>query len=106
MIAGTPYYMAPEQSAGGLVDHRADLYSLGVTLFQMITGVVPFRDGDVTYQHRHTPAPDPRSEVENVPPALAELVLALLEKQPDDRPASAVEVCERLLQISQAQASS
>ncbi len=60
VVGGTPYYMAPEQAAGEDVDHRADQYALGVTLFELVTGDVPFRDGDVTYHHRHTPAPDPR----------------------------------------------
>ena len=60
VIGGTPYYMAPEQSIGDAVDHRADLYSLGITLFELATGCVPFTEGDVAYHHRHTPPPDPR----------------------------------------------
>src|SRR6185295_8453927 len=47
VVGGTPYYMAPEQSAGEQVDHRADLYALGVTFFELLTGGVPFKDGDV-----------------------------------------------------------
>ncbi len=60
VVGGTPYYMAPEQSAGSGVDHRADLYALGVTLFELVTGKVPFTEGDIPFHHRHTPAPDPR----------------------------------------------
>ncbi len=100
VIAGTPYYMAPEQAAGEKVDHRADLYAFGVTLFELVTGGVPFADGDVGYQHRHTPAPDPRERVAEVPAGLAELILRLLAKSPDARPASSAEVTralERLL---------
>jgi tRNA A-37 threonylcarbamoyl transferase component Bud32 len=100
VIGGTPYYMAPEQSLGGVVDHRADLYALGVTLFELLTGTVPFRDGDVAYHHRHTPAPDPRDRIDRVPDAFAELVLQLLEKEPDARCASAREITERLTPLA------
>ena len=82
VIGGTPYYMAPEQAVGENVDHRADLYALGVTLFELVTGSVPFKDGDVTYHHRHTPAPDPRSLERRRARALAELILKLMEKSP------------------------
>ena len=100
VIGGTPYYMAPEQSAGEHVDHRADLYALGVTFFELLTGALPFKDGDVAFHHRHTRPPDPRSRAEDIPDALAELVLQLLEKHPEDRPRSAAAVCERLQSIA------
>jgi len=99
VIGGTPYYMAPEQATGDNVDQRADLYAFGVTLFELATGSVPFREGDVTWHHRNTPAPDPRSLEPSVPDALAELVLELLEKDPDARPASAAEVGARLAEL-------
>jgi tRNA A-37 threonylcarbamoyl transferase component Bud32 len=96
IIAGTPYYMAPEQALGRAVDPRADLYAFGVTLYELLVGEVPFKDGDVTYHHRHTPAPDPRARRAELPAALAELVLELMAKKPDDRPPSAAAVRERL----------
>jgi tRNA A-37 threonylcarbamoyl transferase component Bud32 len=99
VLGGTPYYMAPEQAAGESVDPRADLYALGVTLFEMLTGAVPFAEGDVPYHHRHTPPPDPRSLLPGLPDAFAELILALLAKRPEDRMASAEEVGARLSQL-------
>ncbi|MDH3684571.1 MAG: protein kinase [Myxococcales bacterium] len=99
VIGGTPYYMAPEQATGEGVDHRADLYALGVTIFELATGTVPFREGDVTYHHRHTAPPDPRTLVPEIPAALAELILQLMSKDKNDRPASAGEVAERLAEI-------
>jgi tRNA A-37 threonylcarbamoyl transferase component Bud32 len=99
VIGGTPYYMAPEQSLGDAVDHRADLYALGVTFFELITGGVPFASGDVSYHHRHTPPPDPRERVPETPAAFAELILEMMAKKPEDRIASAREVGERLQEI-------
>ena len=92
IVGGTPFYMAPEQASGKPVDHRADLYAFGVTLFQLATGTLPFPDGDVTYRHRHEPAPDPREVDAAMPEALAHLLLALMAKEPEQRPASAAQV--------------
>ena len=96
MIGGTPYYMAPEQAAGEAVDHRTDLYAFGVTLFRLVTGALPFVEGDLAYHHRHTPAPDPRELDASVPDAMAALLEKLLAKRPDDRPQSAAEVAAAL----------
>ncbi len=100
VIGGTPFYMAPEQSAGEQVDHRADLYALGVTFFELLTGSVPFKDGDVAFHHRHTPPPDVRETAPETPEPLAELVAALLAKRPADRIRSAAQVVRRLAEIA------
>jgi tRNA A-37 threonylcarbamoyl transferase component Bud32/TPR repeat protein len=96
VIGGTPYYMAPEQSLGADVDHRADLYALGATLFELATGRVPFPDGDTAYHNRHTVPPNPREFAAELDPALGELILQLLEKDRDDRPESAAVACAQL----------
>jgi tetratricopeptide (TPR) repeat protein len=99
VVGGTPYYMAPEQAAGEDVDARADLYALGVTLYELLAGEVPFREGDIARHHRETPPPDPRAKAPDVPEELAAVVQALLAKRPEGRPASAAEVAARLQQI-------
>jgi serine/threonine protein kinase len=85
VFAGTPEFASPEQFAGVPVDIRSDLYSLGVTLWEMVTGKTPFRGtpGEVMYQHQH--APLPLEELEGVPQPLAVLLEALLEKDPGRR---------------------
>src|SRR4029453_8948562 len=100
MVGGTPSYMSPEQSMGENVDGRSDLYALGATLFELLTGSVPFTQGDPLYHHRATQPSDPRERVPNIPDRLAELILALLRKRPEERPASAEEVATRLREIA------
>jgi len=99
VIGGTPYYMAPEQAVGDNVDHRADIYAFGVTLYELLTGKVPFREGDVAYHHRHTPPPDPRLAIPEIPEAMARLILHMLHKQPEERCASAAEAAAALQQL-------
>jgi serine/threonine-protein kinase len=96
VIAGTPFYMPPEQADGARVDGRTDLYALGVTLFELATGELPFSEGNVGEQHRSTPAPDPRERIEEFPSSLAETLLAMLAKSPDERPSSAAVVAAAL----------
>ena len=99
VIAGTPFYMAPEQAAGNVTDGRTDLYALGITLFELSTGKLPFSEGDVADQHRNTPPPDASEFVEDYPPALAALIAQLMAKQPEQRPENARLVAERLSEI-------
>src|ERR1700738_4347733 len=84
-FVGTPDFASPEQFAGLALDTRSDLYSLGVTLWEMLTGRTPFRGapGEVMYQHQHTPLP--LEELEGVPQPIVVLLDALLEKDPARR---------------------
>ena len=94
-VVGTAEYMAPEQAAGTMADHRADLYSLGLVMFAMLTGNPPFRGGKVSEvlqrQRRETP---PRVSVirPEIPATLDTLIERLLAKTASDRPASALAV--------------
>jgi tetratricopeptide (TPR) repeat protein len=99
LIAGTPFYMAPEQATGNVTDGRTDLYALGVTLFELSTGRLPFYEGDVAEQHRHSEPPDPATLVADYPRELADLIRRLMAKSPEGRPASAALVAEALAEI-------
>ncbi len=100
VLGGTPYYMAPEQAMGGQVDQRADIYAFGVTLYELVTGGVPFSDGDVSYHHQHTPVTDPRERADDISDDIAELILSMMEKDPDRRCPNATVVGERLTAIA------
>ncbi len=98
-VVGTPLYMAPEQLSGKPVDARADVYALGLMLFEMLTGTLPFvGDNPIAVaMARLTQAPpDPRTVRADLDPPLAELVLQCMSQKPDGRPASASAVSERL----------
>jgi tetratricopeptide (TPR) repeat protein len=92
LVSGTPYYMSPEQTLGKNVDHRTDIYSLGVTLFELATGSLPFHEGNVPYHHVHTPPPDPREANPKLPALLAEIITACMKKNPEERYQSAEEI--------------
>ena len=98
-VAGTVFYLAPELALGQEYDGRADLYALGVMLYELTTGRLPFTADDpiaVISQHVHAPAIPPRARDEEIPPALSALIIRLLAKDPQDRPASAAEVLRTL----------
>ncbi len=98
-VVGTVFYLAPELALGQAYDGRADLYALGVMLYELTTGRLPFMADDplaVISQHLHAPAVPPRARDEGIPPALDALILRLLSKDPEERPASAVEVLRAL----------
>ena len=95
MSIGSPHYMSPEQARDLKVDGRSDLYSLGVVLYEMLTGQLPFQASDtfaVAYSHIHDPAPDLPRELSDWQPVLDRL----LAKSPEDRYAGAGELAEVL----------
>src|SRR5712691_812552 len=99
-MIGTPRYMSPEQCNGAELTPAADVYSLGVILYEMLTGTVPFSGSSplaIAMKHTSETPRNPREFVSTIPPALEELVLHTLEKRPQDRPANAAEFRKQLL---------
>jgi len=99
MMVGTVTYMPPEQAMGGKVTAKADLYSLGAMLYEMMTGRPPFVGDDsvaIIGQHINTPPVSPTWHRADLPPALETLILQLLEKDPEKRPESAAVVLQAL----------
>jgi tetratricopeptide (TPR) repeat protein len=99
MMVGTVTYMPPEQAMGGKVTAKADLYSLGAMLYEMVTGRPPFVGDDsiaIIGQHINTPPVSPTWHRADLTPALETLILQLLEKDPEKRPKSATVVFQAL----------
>ena len=98
-VMGSVHYTSPEQVRGGFSDEKSDIYSLGITLFEMLTGRVPF-NGDTTVavaiKHIQEPMPSPRDFVPEIPVSLEKIVLKCTQKSPDRRYQSAPELIEDL----------
>jgi len=100
VIVGTAAYMAPEQALGQPIDGRADLYALGVLLYDLMTGRVPFKGDDpltIVSQHVHAPVVPPRVLCPNIPLALETVIVRLLAKDPAQRFSTAAETRAALL---------
>jgi serine/threonine-protein kinase len=98
-VFGTPRYMAPEQVRGEAVDPRTDLYALGIMLFELTTGFAPYDHDSVSETLRmqlHAPIPKAKDMAPALPEGFSFLVERLMQKQKEDRPASAAEVVETL----------
>lgn len=103
MVLGTPSFMSPEQMAGRRVDGRSDLYSLGVMLFQLLTGSLPHASESMAtlmYQIANQPAPDIRSLRPGLPEALANIVALALEKRPEVRYSDGKTIAADLLAVA------
>ncbi len=95
---GTPEYMSPEQARGQDATYAVDLYALGVVLFEMVTGELPFKGAihEVLLKHLRDTPPPPSSRIKTIPPKLDALVVKLLAKQPNQRHLDAYHVAEEL----------
>lgn len=98
-IIGSVHYFSPEQARGGYVDEKSDIYSLGIVMYEMLTGRVPF-DGDnpvnIALMHINGEMVPPSKLVEGVPPALEHIIMKCTDKYPVNRFASAEELIEAL----------
>ncbi len=98
-IIGTPEYMSPEQGIGKRVDERSDIYSLGVVLYEMVAGRLPFRAETpiaTVFQHVYEPPPLPRTVNEKVPAPVEQVIVKALAKNPDDRYAKVTDMLQAL----------
>lgn len=96
MVTGTPLYMPPEQILGADVDHRADVYAMGIMLFLLGAGQWPYDRGNVLNHHRFSPVPDPREHNPDLPAAFAVVIQKCLAKAREDRYDTVSELGEAL----------
>jgi eukaryotic-like serine/threonine-protein kinase len=102
MVMGTASYVSPEQATGGTITSASDIYSLGVVAYECLTGAPPFTAETpvaIAVAHMHRPVPP---LPDDVPPPIADLIVTMLAKQPEDRPQSARWVADRARQLRSA----
>jgi len=103
-VIGTPRYMSPEQCDAAELTPAADVYSLGVILYEMLTGMVPFSGSTplaIAMKHASEPPRSPREIVSSIPEDLQKVVLHALEKRPEDRPVNAAEFRRELVETAE-----
>jgi serine/threonine protein kinase len=99
VLLGSPQYMSPEQIVGQPLDHRADIFSLGLVLYEMLTGVKPFQGEDIpelTFKVANLPAAPPSHVAPDLPPVVDFIMARALKKRPDERYANASELAKDL----------
>jgi serine/threonine protein kinase len=99
-VMGTPHYMSPEHCIGEELDHRSDIYSLGIVLFEMLAGVVPFNSPistAVIVQHVNQAPPSLRALNASIPPPVEAVVMHALEKRREARPQTAIHLAQELM---------
>ncbi len=97
IVVGSPHYLSPEQASGKPLDHRSDIYALGIVFFEILTGTVPFRGphvSNVMLQHIQEPLPDPRQTHPDISPA----TVHILQKMTQKEPAARYQDCNALLE--------
>jgi eukaryotic-like serine/threonine-protein kinase len=103
-IIGTAQYLSPEQARGGAIDQRSDLYSIGVVLYELLTGTVPFTGDtpvEIAMKHLSSVPEPPSARRAEIPRPLDQVVLRALAKDPDERYASAEEMDAELARVAE-----
>lgn len=98
-VRGTPAYMAPEQVMGIHLTTATDIYQLGISMYEVLAGELPFPSGDMSYAHVHKDPPLLSEKRKDLDPELVKIVNQCLKKQPRDRPATARDLLDRLSNI-------
>jgi eukaryotic-like serine/threonine-protein kinase len=103
-IIGTAQYLSPEQARGGVIDHRSDLYSVGIVLYELLTGSVPFTGDtpvEIAMKHLSQVPQPPSAKRPEIPENLDQVVLRALAKDPDERYGSAEEMDAELARVAE-----
>jgi serine/threonine-protein kinase len=98
-VVGTAHYISPEQVQGGVLDHRTDIYSLGILMYEMIAADLPFRGGssiDISLRHISEKPQSPSKAYPGIPEDFEKIIMNCLEKSPDDRYQTVIELEEDL----------
>lgn len=101
VVRGTPHYMSPEQAKGKKLDHRTDIYALGVMLYECATGIPPFQGTlmSIMSQHVHSSPEEPRAKNPEISEEFERYIALLMSKAPERRPSSCGEVAEELRRL-------